>query len=190
MFVSVVGFSGEEQAKSPSFSSHRGVRRQRSLLTSSLRSTSSISSMSRADSISSMGSGELVGSYSSSSEGCESEDASAPCGEHQSRSQLCGGIAIPYTRCVHRCLPAAWVWVTRFQRASGASRASGAEMQKALRFAISLQRALSAGKRTHMSAANGADCDGRGGRVRAVDGFPAVCVVLISTACAPRAPCA
>lgn len=130
-----------------------------------------MASISRADSISSMGSGELVGSYSSSSESCESEDACAPCGEQQSRSQLSGGIAIPYTRCVHRCLPAEWVWVTGFQRASGASRATSAESLKALRFAISLLRALRAGKRTHRGASNGAGCDGRAGRARVVEGF-------------------
>jgi hypothetical protein len=111
-----------------------------------------------------MGSGELVGSYSSSSEGCESEDASAPCSEQQSCSALSGGIAIPYTRCVDRCPEALWVWVSRIQRARRANRAASTKMQKALRFAISLHRPQRAAKCTDLGMLNAPDFDGAGAR--------------------------
>jgi hypothetical protein len=94
----VVGFSGDEVKSSSPVSTHRGVRRQRSLLSESLRSTSSsMVSMSRAASCESMGSGELVGSWGTASSESEEVPACQPgCADVSSQTS----ISIPYTRSV------------------------------------------------------------------------------------------
>jgi hypothetical protein len=98
----VVGFSGDEVKSSSPVSAHRGVRRQRSLLSESLRSTSSsMVSMSRATSCESMGSGELVGSWGTASSESEEVPACQPgCADVSSQTS----ISIPYTRSVRALL--------------------------------------------------------------------------------------
>lgn len=142
MFVSVVGFP-PEQSKSPSSSTHRGVRRQRSLLSESLRSNS-VLSMSRENSLSSMGSAELVGSYTSISSTSESEDSCEQLQQHIGESQFgeSTAVPIPYTRSVDRPTHAytcVRVRVRCYQHCRLGSDPPNMEKQKALRLHISSQ---------------------------------------------------